>query len=418
MSVMALVGSMALARGASAQMAPPVPATPASAAPTPDAPPRFKGFSLDYSVSDSTGLNAVNYNNSLSQLFEPKWSLGKVLFPSTSRFSKLAIAARLPLNYTFAGYDPAALASNSDHGTPVPCSNLTPSSNGTVDPNQVQRCTYNNTYRPTLGDLTVAISNPGLFTIPGIDVKVNPGLRVTIPLSYESRYATMNFAVQGSLGVGRTFFDKKLSVGYSFGATKYSYQYTAATIQTQAPEATDGFIAGGYHMSDINDATASFYSDPGRAGSGAALNSSFAFSHGLTVGYNFSEKLNLSLLYMISNSFAYEASGCGTGSYGGVQTDPCANAEAVAHASRGTANGTLTSGWSDSVGGRAHRDSQIFSASLSYQFTDWVGVSASWATFSPLRYADNSFRQPFVSTNYDSFSSLSVGATFSMGYSN
>jgi hypothetical protein len=374
----------------------------------------YKGLSVDLSVQDSSGLNAINYNNSIYMLFEPAWSVGQLFFRKTP-FAGLRLAGRLPLTYTMAGYDPSAVVPNSDHGVPGSCSNLTPSTNGNIDVSQVQRCSYKNTYRPTPGDFGLTLSNPGLFTIPGIGVKINPSVRLALPLSYESRYATMRFAIQGAVGLGRSFFGNKLSAGYSFGATKYSYQSTAATTQTQGPQLGDGIVASGYSAADIGATSASFYSDPGRDGSGSGLNSSYSFSHVFTVGYNITEKLNFSVLYVLSNSFAYEAT-CGTGTYGGVQTDACANANAVAHASTGSASNTPAPGWSAGTAGRAHRDTQVFYATLAYQLKDWVGLSVAWATFSPLRFQDNSFRQPFVSTNYDSFSSLNLGATFTLGY--
>src|SRR6185503_14927247 len=125
--------------------------------------------------------------NSIYQLFEPSWSLGKVAFPKASPFSRLSIGMRWPLTYTLAGYDPTAVTPDNSHGTPTPCSDLTPSENGSINASQVQRCPYSNTYRATPGDLSITVSNPGIVTIPAVGVRFNPGIRFTVPLSYESR---------------------------------------------------------------------------------------------------------------------------------------------------------------------------------------------------------------------------------------
>src|SRR6185437_9403412 len=152
--------------------------------------------------------------------------------------------------------------------------------------------------------------------------------RFTVPLSYESRFATEHFAVQGVVGLSRSFLGDKVSVAYSFGATKYSYASTSAQVQGSANPLPDAPISANYRSADAAATTAAFYTSPGNLTNPQGYNTDFSFSHVLSVGYNPTDKLSFNLLYVLSDAFAYGAP-CGVGTYQGVQTDPCANANSV-----------------------------------------------------------------------------------------
>ena len=124
------------------------------------------------------------------------------------------------------------------------------------------------------------------------------------------------------------------------------------------------------------------------------------------INYEFQDfkKLGVTAGYVIGSSFSY-AGACGLVSYNGVTTDPCANAESVAQ-----------SGWHQSSGGIDIRDSQTFLLSASYDVTNWASLYLQWVTAGPLRDQANNLYQPFISTNYNAFTNISLGFTVSIGH--
>ena len=62
----------------------------------------------------------------------------------------------------------------------------------------------------------------------------------------------------------------------------------------------------------------------------------------------------------------------------------------------------------------ARRDSQVLWISLSYQATDWMGLSLSWINWAPAQKPDSSYRQGFISTDYNAFTTVQLGVTFTV----
>ena len=304
-----------------------------------------------------------------------------------------------------AGFDPSAINPDSNHGEAQPCSNLQTTQQGTVNVSDstVKRCSYPQTYRPLPGDLSFSISNPGIYKIPVLGAsRINPSIqRVVVPLSYQSQYATLITSLQGAVGFSRSFFHDKFSIGYSFGATKYFDRSNSPVAQASAPPLT-GFAANNYgaNSAEVTQNNAAFYASDANVSS-LGFNSSYSFSHVFSIGYNPIKRLSFSLLYILSDSFSYGAP-CGVQDIEGVSTNPCANANTVA-GGKGTTSVDI-------------HDSQIFWLSANYQFTSWVGVSLAWVNASPLRTAANITYQPFISTNYDAYTNITLGATFSLGH--
>jgi hypothetical protein len=50
-----------------------------------------------------------------------------------------------------------------------------------------------------------------------------------------------------------------------------------------------------------------------------------------------------------------------------------------------------------------------------YQVNPRMGLTLGWSTYGPQRRPDNSERQPFVSVDYNAFSTVSLGAYVSLG---
>src|SRR5437879_917337 len=89
--VLLSLAALAPARQALADSPAPTGGAPTSAEVSKEGPPRFGGFSLDYSIYDGSGLNNTNYSNSITQYFEPSWSPGKLWLRGT-RFKTLTLA--------------------------------------------------------------------------------------------------------------------------------------------------------------------------------------------------------------------------------------------------------------------------------------------------------------------------------------
>ncbi len=149
---------------------------------------------LDLSLFDSSTLNTANVLNQGALYIEPSVRFGKLLFPGT-RFARMNLAARFVLTRTFTGYDDSGVEPNGDLGFAPRCSNLTTSSNGTIDPAGVNRCETSAAYRTTLADTWLTLGLPGIYTVPKLDVGLNPSLRLVLPTSPTSRYATRLFAL-------------------------------------------------------------------------------------------------------------------------------------------------------------------------------------------------------------------------------
>jgi hypothetical protein len=367
-----------------------------------DVPLRFGGVMLDLTVMDSTSLNLANYSNQAIVYISPIWPMGRIFLKETP-FSRLTLSGRWVLTRNFAGYEPNTVTPSGDLGYSPRCSNIAQGTNGVLDPNSVQRCVTNADYRITPGDVWLTVANPALYKIPAVDVVVTPSLRLILPASYESFFATLRFGTTATVNLSRGFFADQLTLSAAFGFTKYFHASTTPATDGLAPEEVDGPVTAGYRASQIGSNSANFYVDPSRAGSGS-MNPSFAHSQMLSLDYAPASqpKLSFNLIYYWLHLFSYEATQCLV-EVAGQSYDVCAAADRVAKVSNGV--GTA---------GRAVSDLQMFYLAGNYQATPWLGFTLSWTTFAPQRMPDNSFRQGFISTDYNAFTSVALGATFSL----
>ena len=363
---------------------------------------RFYGFTLDYSIYDGSGLNGVNYSNSIDQYFMPSWNFGKLWFKGT-RWERLGLGARFVLSHALAGYDDTAQSQFSDNGYAVRCSTIVPSSNGgTVDPSQVKRCEYGHNYRWDYGDILLTLRAPRIYTIPKALIHLNAAIAGTIPTSLESRYQTLRFALTPSLGVNRSFLSDKITVGYSFAFTKYFQDFTTPGLSKDGAALNNDLGLQGYGNVDISSNMVSYLADPSHEGTLGQRNANYGFRHIFSFDYAPLEKLTFSLIYILTDAFAYGVP-CVLPTYGNVgNVDTCTNGDKVA-ANSGT-----------NVLQVAHRDSQWFWATAGYQALDWLNVSIALITISPQRHPDGSLRQPFLSTDYAAYSTVSAGVTVSL----
>ncbi len=244
------------------------------------------------------------------------------------------------------------------------------------------------------------MKNPKIITIPYALININPGLSLVLPTSAESQYATLRAAPGASLGATRSFLDGKLTIGYSFWFTKYFQQYTTPGVRTDGPQLQQQVVAAGYEYTDVESTTANFLADPAHVGTIGGYNPNYSFRHTFSVDINPIEKLSISALYILIDAFAYAAP-CQT-TINGVPYDLCNAGDAVA---ANSGSNILRVG---------HKDSQIFWLTVGYDVFDWLNVNIAWINSSPQRKPDGSLRQPFISTDYDAFTTINLGASISI----
>lgn len=391
---LALIGGLcALATPAAAQIATPVGSVDAHK----ERPLRFYGLGLDFSLYDSSGLNAVYYQNSLDYWFMPSWQLGQLALKGT-RFENLTITGRFVLNSHLAGFDDASFDPNSNSGRLIPCSSPNPSANGTVDPGSINRCDYApGDRRPTYSDVTLGMVVPRIWVIPVLDIAINPGISAVIPVSREARFTTLQTSLAAILGFNRAFFGGKLRLGYTLSASKPFYSSRTPQFVAGASSAPGGTVVNGELLSTLVGPNPSYFNN-----TTSATNVNWGMGHIFRADIAATDKLSFGVVYWLRENWKYDLD-CNV-EYNGTMVDACANGAAVAGKSGSgiTVNPTTVS--------------QIFSVSVGYQVTDYLSLSLALFTVTPQRAPDNSLRQPFLYWDANNFTQLSAGATFSLDH--
>jgi hypothetical protein len=366
---------------------------------------RFGGFTFDFTLADSTGLNAVgeNYRNELDFYFEPTWHIGQKWMKNT-RFKTFSLGARFSLVQPLSGTDESYYSGNTNISGPEgTCGNPQVSGQGgQLDPGSVSYChPKSNDFRTDYSDIWLTVNNPNIYTIPKLGIQINPSIRFILPTSAESRYQTLEFALTPSLSLSRAFYKDHIRLAAGFSYTKNFHKYTspqfnpqtAATASTEGSNPYDGAVGAGL---------SNFFIDPTRTGTIGGYNASHVLAYTIDGSVTFNDKWSLDALYIIRSAIAYDHQ-CNDG-VDGTTINTCQNGDAVAASSGSSLN---RPGYKQDV--------QILWVSLGYQPVDWVGLSLMWINAAPLRSLDgHSYRQGIISTDYNGFTTLSLSATFSL----
>jgi hypothetical protein len=388
--LLALVSTAGVARGQGAGLS--------VSAKGADKPPRFYGFTGEITFADASGLNAVgqNYRNDLTWYFQPRWQIGRMFLRGT-RWAGLTLAARFIVTQNLTGVDPANFSGNGGPSPMGTCGNPTVN-NGVLDPTTVQYCNYEQPARRTdYSDLWLTLAAPRVYTIPKIGFHINPSLRFILPTSVQSRQATTIMSITAFLGTGRSFFNGKWRVGYSFGFNKWFHTHTTGGIEYRLSQAA---AQGGNPWDGSAGAQLSnFMLDPTRGGD-FQYNTNFTLQNIFSTGVQLHEKVAFDLLYFTGSSQVYGAP-C-TIQVNGYTIDTCATGDAVA-ANSGT--------WLDRPG---WRHSQVIWASLDYSPLDWLTLTLAYITFAPMYKPNGTYQQAIISADYNSFTTVQLGATFSI----
>ncbi len=362
----------------------------------------FYGFSFDFTVADSSGLNAVgeNYRNDLNFYFEPTWNVGARFLHHTA-FKTLQIAGRFAVTQNLSGTDEANFGSQSNQGPEGTCGNPSISTQGGVlNPGTVSYChPVSNNRRADYSDVWLTIRAPKIYTIPKLELNLNPSLRFIFPSSLESRFQTLLFAFSASISANRTFWKDRIGIGAGFGVSKNFHSKSTPQYSSGDNSATGAPNGGNYYDGDIGTGISNFYADPTRVSVVGGYNVNYSLLGTFTGVVKFNDKWSFDVLYYLIGAFPYGHSCSAT--VGGVTTDTCANGDAVA------ANSGAT------VFRPGNHDTQVFWATLAYQPLDYLGIALAWINWAPLQNKDSSYRQGIISTNYDAYTTVQLGITLS-----
>jgi hypothetical protein len=363
---------------------------------------RFGGFGFDFTMADSSGLNAVgeNYRNELNFYFEPHWDIGARWLRDT-RFKTFTIGARFSLTQPLSGTDDAYYSGNTNLSEPPgSCSGATTNQNGSLNTGSVGYChPASNDFRTDYSDIWLTIRNPRIYTIPKLGVHINPSIRFILPASKESLFQTLQFALTPSLSLSRSFYKDHINLAFGVSYTKNFHKYKTPGVDSRDTSGSAANPLGGNPYDGIMGAGISnLMNDPTRSGTLGGVNVSQGVAYTINGGVQFNDKWSLDALYIIRTAWAYGLN-CSADGY-----DLCANGDAVA----------ANSGSSITRPG-TKADTQILWVTLGYQPVDWVGLSLMWINWAPLKSTDGaSYRQGIISTDYNAFTTLSLSATFSL----
>ncbi len=361
----------------------------------------YYGLSFDFTMADGSGLNSVgeNYRNDLAFYFEPTWNVG-ARFLRNSVFKTLSVGLRFGVTQNLSGVDEANFNGTSNASPQGTCSNITPSTQGgVVDPTTVGYChPAGNNRRTDYSDLWLTFRAPSIYTIPKANISINPSIRLIFPTSLESQYATLYTSLTPGVSFGAPLpvWGKRIKIGYGISFTK-NFHRDISPILAPNVNGTASSEGGNFYDGASGAGLSNFYLDPTRSTTIGALNTSYSVSNSFDGSIAFTKKLSLDVLYVLIDSWAYGQS-CDV-NVQGLMVDTCATGNAVAQNSGATLNRP------------GYRPSQVFWATISYQALDWLGISLAWINWAPRYNPDSTYRQGIISTNYEAYTTIQVGAT-------
>ncbi|MDW8280525.1 MAG: hypothetical protein RMK29_02365 [Myxococcales bacterium] len=372
--------------------------------------PPFYGLSLDLIGWNQTGLWAGGgaYRNDFGFLIMPTWAIGR-RFIGRGPFRSLTLQGRFIFNVPVAGFDESGYAGDAPPWSEQqPCALGRSESLRFVD---LPRCDWGRgSRRVDYSDLTLILANPRIYTIPRLEVRIDPSVILTLPVSAQSRLATLILQGVLQLGVARSFWKGRLDVGYTYGLGKGFFRYATGGVVydsrgADVPFAQDVLARG----------LSNFYAD---AGGGAILcqgfercrNPTLFMQHTFRATVSVLEPLSITVIYRIGNTYFRNPAGCS-------ETLSFDHGPPLATCGEGAAIQTPSSFWTDN---------QLLWAMVNYQPLPWLGISLSYITAAPLwQYARStpdetlpdaeaqfaptrSYRQGIISVDANDFTSISL----------
>ena len=359
----------------------------------------FKGLGMASWLGDSSGLNAVgqNYENDWILILSPTWKVGRVYFDDIPALKGLTVSGRWLLSGEFTGvndaYRTGQIAPTANYNG---CDSSAPGGQGgVVNTSNVPYCQSGAQRRLDYGDIVLKVSDK-VYTIPVLGIDLTPGVASSLPISAQSQYAKLITTLQGSIGVSRNFFNDKLQLSYGFAATKIFHSKNVDVVGFSSDPLSDP------NNPQLNTPTGTSTStDLERFADGTlGMVSSYSLIHTFSVSYNITDKVTASASYLIRDTFKEPIPNCDTYLGAGVGTvNACTNSNAVAQ-SQGA---TLLQ--------RGDKGGQLVRAGVEYQINDYLSADVGLYSESPQRHPNGSWQQPILTTDYNNYSSVSIGVT-------
>lgn len=341
-----------------------------------DKPSRLKGFDVELSLVDSSGVYfaAEAYSQSLSLTVEPSYAFGKQWFKG-GWAEKLSAHLRLPVEMELTGNDSRfrgrSFASPSLYDFPEQV--VIDDTAQVTTTGQVEGLAH----RPVLlGDIWLGVSHGNLATVPVVGIELSGSLRAVIPTSISSLNSGLISTVSVGLNAERTFGPMTLS--YGFRPAKYFYSRSSPR---PVPLTETVLINGRETTLWRPDST------------GDTL-PNFGFSHSFDVTAKLPRGFSLNASYVFSQVAPLPLSGC---QVAGIPTaDVCRDGPRVSD-----------------LRGSVWRLDHWFSAGAEFEWralTFALGLS----TYRPLHNLDGSLSQPFWSSNRNNYTTLYVSVASSL----
>ena len=366
-----------------------------------DKPLIFSGFGIDATLGDSSGLYAGQeaYQNDWALYLAPSWRAGEKFFKNQPMLKRLVVSARWALQGEFAGtQEQFFTGSVNPNQSYQNCDSSAPSGTGGVvstASSAVPYCQGSGDRRLDYSDIGLKVSD-NLYTVPVALIEVKGSLGSALPVSAESQATGFITSLQPGVGLSRSFFNKKLTIDYTFGYTKYFYSRDVpvgdSTVeQTSIP---GNPALGSTGISSTNNALDQFAVGQG------GFSPSYGIADAFSVTYAPNEKFSFLVRYVIADTFERAAPSC-TFNYGGAvgTVDLCGDDAAVA-ANSGA-----------SVLQHGDHGVQQFWITADYQALEYLDVGASLITVSPQRQQNGTWQQPFLTTDYRNYSSFNLSVT-------
>ena len=359
------------------------------------------GAGLDVTLGDASGLYAGQeaYQNDWALYLAPSWRAGEKFFKSQPMLKRLVVSARWSLQGEFAGtQDQFFTGSVPSSQSYQNCDSSAPSGTGSVvntGTSAVPYCQGSGNRRLDYSDIGLKVSD-NIYTVPVALIEVKGSLGSALPVSAESQATGFITSLQPGLGLSRSFFNKKLTIDYTFGYTKYFYSRDVPVGDTNVQQTSipGNPALGSNGVSSINNALDQFAVGQG------GFSPSYGIADAISVTYAPSEKFSFLARYVIADTFKRAAPNCNF-NYGGAigNVDLCGDDVAVA------ANSGATVLQHGDLG------SQQFWLTADYMPMDYLDIGAALITVAPQRHPDGSWQQPFITTDYRNYSSFNLSVT-------
>jgi hypothetical protein len=232
-------------------------------------------------------------------------------------------------------------------------------------------------YEGRFGDISLAISDPVLYTVPVARIRMTAGLSATVPTSDFSQFQGLRTSIGANLGLSRGVGPVTLS--YGLRASKNFHRFTTIVFNSER------FAAEALVRANSPEAVTET-----RIAIMSGILPEWTVTHSLQALFRLPANFGATVGFSLTDSWTYADATI-------MEDDAFTNQNAVA--------------------GRGRNQIMVGSLGVNYAFLNRYSVSASVATGQPPKTFDNQrFRFPFWDTQSGNLSYTTVGLSLSANY--